>query len=90
MRISEERISHLAHLIWDGLYDDDLVDYPDEEKTLQTIKVAIQDYFKVDDDMDEKVREKIGSLSKKVNEGSPEWEILYKKYYEEEANRRSF
>ena len=28
MHVSEDRISHLAHKIYDKLYDDDLADFP--------------------------------------------------------------
>lgn len=90
MRLSEDRISHIAHLIWDGLYNDDLVDYPDDGKALQGIKKAMVQYLKVDDEIDDAIREKIASLKRGVAEGSREWEILYLKYYEEEAIRRNF
>lgn len=90
MKLSEDRISHIAHKIWDGLYNDDLVDYPDETKALQGIKLAMNQYLKTDDAIDTFAREKIASLKRGVAEGSREWDILYRQYYEEEANRRNF
>ena len=90
MKLSEERISHLAHLIWDALYDEDLADYPDEEETLKGIKRAIFEHLKTDDQIDDLVREKIASLKRGVQEGSREWDILYRKYYEEEAAKKRF
>ncbi len=90
MRLSEERITHLAHLVCDGLYQDDLVDYVNDDEALKLIKKVMLDYFKMDDAVDEFVRQKIFSLKKGVLEASREWEILYKKYYEEELNRRKF
>lgn len=90
MRISEDRISHISHRIWDALYHDDLVDYPDDTKALLGIKQAMTQYLKIDDEIDEEVRQKITSLKRGVSEGSPEWDILYKKYYEEAALKRRF
>lgn len=90
MRLSEDRISHLAHLISDGIWKDDLVDYRSEEKALFEIKKAITDYFKVEDEADTIARNKIRSLSRDVPEGSREWDILYKKYFEEERAKKRF
>ena len=90
MHLSEDRISQIAHLIWDGLYNDDLVDYTNDDKALLGIKKAINQYLKVADEIDDVIREKIASLKRGVAEGSREWDILYQKYHEEEANRRNF
>lgn len=90
MKLSEDRISHISHLIWDGLYNDDLADYADDDESLKVIKQTLTAYLKIDDEIDETVREKISSLKRGVNEAHREWDILYKKYYEEEANKRRF
>jgi len=88
MIISEDRQSHLAHMIADALYDDDLVDYSDDDLAVRLAKKAIAEFVKEDEDIDQKAREKVLSLKRGVVEGSPEWDIMYKKYYEEERNRR--
>ena len=87
MKISEDRLNHVAHLIHDGLYNDDLLDYPDEDKALREIKRVISDYFRVDEAADRAAREKIQSLSRGVAPGSREWEVLYRKYVEEEMQK---
>jgi len=38
--------------------------------------------------VDEFARDRISRLSRKVPEGGREWEILYRKYFEEEIARR--
>ena len=90
MKLSDERISHIAHLIWDGLYNDDLVDYEDDDESLKVTKATLINYLKIEDEIDEAVRAKISSLKRGVTEAHREWDILYKKYYEEEANKRRF
>ncbi|MGZ5278870.1 MAG: DUF507 family protein [Pseudobdellovibrionaceae bacterium] len=88
MIISEDRQSHLAHKITDAIWNDDLVDYSDEDLALRIAKKAIAEFVKEDQDVDQKAREKVASLKRGVVEGSPEWDILYKKYYEEERGKR--
>jgi len=88
MRFSDDRLAHLAHLIHDGLYQDLLVDYPDEDKALREIKKTLIEYLKVEDEADQAAREKVGKLKRGVAEGSREWEVLYRKYLEEELSKR--
>ncbi len=90
MRLSDDRISHIAHLLSDGIWKDDLVDFSDEDKALSEIKKAITEYLRVEDEADTAARNKIRSLSREVPEGSREWDILYKKYFEEEASKKGF
>lgn len=88
MIISEDRQSHLAHLITDAIWQDDLVDYTDDEMAVRIAKKAIAEFVTEDEDIDRKAREKVGSLKRGVIEGSPEWDVLYRKYYEEERGKR--
>ncbi len=88
MILSEERQLHFARILTDELWNDDLVDYTDDDMALRIARQAIVEFVKVDLEIDQKAREKVTSLKRNVIEGSPEWEILYKKYYEEERNRR--
>ncbi len=88
MIISEDRQSHLAHIITNAIWNEDLVDYTDEDLALRIAKKAIIEFVKEDESIDQKAREKVTSLKRNVVEGSPEWDILYKKYYEEERNKR--
>lgn len=88
MKLSEDRISHIAHLILDGIWDDDLVDFTEENKVLKEIKLSITNFLRHEDDADNTARKKIHSLSRDVPEGSREWEILYSQYLEEELAKK--
>jgi hypothetical protein len=59
-----------------------------EERILRETKRTIADELKFEDEADEAARRTIQSLSRKVPEGSREWDVLYRKYTEEEMNRR--
>jgi hypothetical protein len=52
------------------------------------IKKIINDYQKVGFEIETSVKKKIRSLSRNVVEGTPEWDVLYKKYSEEEEQKR--
>lgn len=90
MRLSEDRINHLAHIITDAVWNDDMVDYTDEEKALAETKKLMQAIFKVEDEADTHARDTIRSLSKHVPEGSRDWDILYNKYSEEYLTKHGF
>ena len=87
--ISEDRISHIAHRIVDKLWRDDLADFPDESRALASVKETIAAYFAVAEDVDQAVRKKLASYGQAKVPGSREWEILYRKFYEEEMARRN-
>ncbi|HEU4343383.1 MAG TPA: DUF507 family protein [Candidatus Binatia bacterium] len=87
-RLSENRISHLAHLIIDALWKGDLADFPNQGRALAETKHVLHDFFKAADPVDEIVRRKIASLSRHVPQGSREWDILYRKYFEEETRKQ--
>lgn len=88
MILSEERQAHWAHVITDAIWNDDMVDYTDEDVALRTARQAIVEYVKEDVQIDAHAREKVASLKRGVLEGTPEWDVMYRKYYEEESQRR--
>lgn len=90
MHISEDRISHIAHKIYDKLYNDDLADFPDERRALDSIKDSISGFFSVMEQVDQAVRAKLASYSQAKVPGSREWEILYQKFHAEELAKRKW
>lgn len=87
MILSEERQSHLAHIVTDKVWGDDIADFNNDDMALRATKKAIIEFVREDAEIDIKAREKVASLKRNVPEGTREWDILYKKYYEEEKNR---
>ncbi len=86
-RFSQDKIYHMAHLADDKLYNDDLVDFADEDEGIKFFKRTFVDYFQLETQVEEKVRKKIQSLGNAPFEGSREWEVLFRKYREEELQR---
>ncbi|RNC67658.1 MAG: DUF507 family protein [Desulfuromonadales bacterium] len=90
MSISEDRISHLAHRIYDRLWKDDLADFPDESRSLACIKEAVSSFFSVTEEVDAAVRKKLASYGQAKVPGSRDYEILYQKFYQEEMAKRKW
>lgn len=88
MKLSEPRISHLAHLVVDGLWRDDLVDFRDEATALQLAKETLTKVLSIDDEVDTLVRQQLSRQQKVV--GSREWQILYDKYFRAEMDKRKW
>ena len=87
MRFSDERISYLAHLLCEHSSKQGLIKIPDMNRLLNETKQVLQTYCKLDETVDEFVRKKLGSHSRMILEGSPEWDVMYKKYFQEEMNK---
>ena len=88
MKLSREKILHLSHLILGHLDQDDAVEYYEDPQVIRTqIVKMISDEVKADEAIDVLVRRKIETQKRTIVEGSDEWDVLYRKYYEEEVAR---
>ena len=88
MKLSREKILRLSHLILGHLDQDDAIEYfADPQEIRQQIVKLISDEMKTDEAIDALVRRKIETQKRTIVEGSDEWEVLYRKYYEEEVAR---
>jgi len=88
LRLSEARISHLSHRVRRALLQGGLAEFPDEPGAHREAKAVLESYARAEAAADALAREKISRLSRRVPEGSREWDILYRKYFEEEMARR--
>ena len=85
MRLSREKINLLSHHVAEKLAGIDAVEFIEDRNT---IRLAVFDiltkWLKKEETIDAAARRKIESQQRKIPEGSAEWDILYRKYYEEE------
>jgi len=89
MRLSHGKINHLSHLVLSYLKTAAQVEFFEEENEIRLAMVRIiTEELKDDEGIDIDVRRKIESQKREIPEGSEEWEILYRKYYDEELGRR--
>lgn len=60
----------------------------DDGLVRREIKRTINNELKFGEDIDAEVRKKLQSYTKKLVEGSPEWDIMYRKFFEEEDAKK--
>ena len=86
--LSDEKISHLSHLILEKLKEDsDVIFNTEETLILRGIKKVFSGELKLEEDLDRLVRARLESYSRRIVEGSPEWNVLYQKNFEEELRK---
>ena len=89
MRLNDTRIDHLSHLAARALAKSPAGTVgKDEMAVKKEIRAAIVTYLRVEEEADEAARATVAKLGRGVLEGSREWDILYRKYYEAEMTKR--
>ena len=88
MRMSRERIFHLADLIMKELGGTAGVTVRMPDELRPEIIRALTEESKLEESIDGEVRKILASYSRPAPEGSREWEVLYQKTREEVRQRR--
>ncbi len=88
MKLSEDRILYLARESLNRLRAEGLADIPNFPLALRRGREVITQWLERGDRVDAAVRRKIASLKRGVVEGSSEWQILYRRYREEELRKK--
>ena len=88
MRISDDKLNKLAHVIADTLAETDECEFREDRNTIrQESRKVLGRLFAEEMKIDQAARLKVASHKKNIPEGSQEWEILYRKYYQEEVKK---
>jgi hypothetical protein len=91
MRISREKINKLAHAAADSLADMENVDFVEDRNTIRLeVRRLLELLMAQEAKIDAAARQKIESQRRTILEGSQEWDILYRKYYNEEVKKLGF
>jgi len=84
-RLSREKINYLSRQVLNMLEKNDQVEFMDDPNEIRLIILrTIEDEMKLYEAFDKKAIDKIQSQKKAIEEGSREWEIVYRKYYNDE------
>ncbi|MBI4518268.1 MAG: DUF507 family protein [Deltaproteobacteria bacterium] len=86
-KLSEARVSFLAHEILRVLRSEGLVEVVNERLALAELKRLLNQEDEAMGRIDTAVRNKIASLSRKVPPGSREWDVLYRQYFDQELRK---
>ena len=88
MRINPDKLNKLAHTVADTLADIDQVGFLEDRNTIrQEARKALTTLLSEEARIDQAARLKIANQRKIIMEGSQEWEILYRKYYNDEVRK---
>lgn len=88
LRLSREKINYLSRIILNSLFENDQVEFLEESNEIRlSVVKSIEEEIKLYNLLDKKAIGKIQSQKKPIEEGSREWEILYRKYYNDEISK---
>lgn len=88
MRISRDKLNKIAHTVADTLAEIEEVDFLEDRNTIrQEARKALEKLLTEETKLDAAARLKIASQRKIIPEGSQEWDILYRKYYNDEVKK---
>jgi uncharacterized protein len=88
VRLTRDKVNKLAHVVTDALADTPQVDFLEDRNTIRLeARKVLEELLNQEARIDQSARLKIESQKRTILEGSQEWEILYRKYYNEEVKK---
>ena len=88
MRVSRDKVNKVAHVVSDALAEMDQVDFIEDRNTIRLeVRKILEDVLNQEEKIDQAARHKIENQKRTILEGSQEWDILYRKYYNEEVKK---
>ena len=88
MRISRDKLNKLAHTVTDALAAMDEVEFVEDRNSIRLeVRRILEELLGQEAKIDAAARQKIESQKRTILEGSQEWDILYRKYYNEEVKK---
>ena len=90
MLLSDDKAMHLAHVILACLKKAPTARLiGDEALVLREIKRVLAVEVSQEEQVDRVVRGRLASYSRPISEGSSEWEVLYRKAFEDELRKHN-
>lgn len=88
MRLNRDKVNKVAHVVTDALATMDEVDFIEDRNSIRLeVRKILEDVLNQEARIDQSARQKIESQRRTILEGSQEWDILYRKYYNEEVKK---
>jgi len=88
VRISRDKVNKLAHAVTDALADMSNVEFVEDRNSIRLkTREVLEELLKKEAAIDAAARQKIETQKRTILEGSQEWDILYRKYYNEEVKK---
>jgi len=88
VRVSRDKVNKVAHVVADALAEMNDVDFLEDRNSIRLeIRRLMEEVLNQEAKIDAAARQKIESQKRTILEGSQEWDILYRKYYNEEVKK---
>ena len=88
MRVSRDKVNKVAHVVADALAEMNEVEFLEDRNTIRLeVRKILEELLNQEERIDQSARHKIESQKRTILEGSQEWDILYRKYYNEEVKK---
>jgi hypothetical protein len=88
VRVSRDKVNKVAHVVSDALAEMEQVDFLEDRNSIRLeIRRLMEELLNQEAKIDQAARQKIESQKRTILEGSQEWDILYRKYYNEEVKK---
>jgi uncharacterized protein len=88
LRLSRDKVNKLAHVVTDALAETPEADFVEDRNTIRIeVRKVLEELLMQEARIDQSARQKIESQRRTILEGSQEWDILYRKYYNEEVKK---
>jgi uncharacterized protein len=88
LRLSRDKVNKLAHVVTDVLAETSEADFVEDRNTIRLqVRKILEELLMQEARIDQSARQKIESQKRTILEGSQEWDILYRKYYNEEVKK---
>ena len=88
MRLSRDKVNKLAHTVADALASIEQVDFLEDRNSIRVeARRLLEELLKAEEKIDSAARQKIENQRRTIIEGTQEWDILYRKYYNEEVKK---
>lgn len=87
-RISRDKMNVLARAVAEALATLDGVEFLEDKNSIRVeVRRVLEELMAQEKRIDGEARRKIESQKRTIMEGSQEWDILYRKYYNEEVKK---
>jgi len=87
-RLSRDKVNVLARAVSEALAQMENVDFVEDKNTIrQEVRRLMEELLAQEAKIDQAARQKIESQKRTIMEGSQEWDIMYRKYYNEEVKK---
>jgi len=88
VRLSRDKVNKLAHTVADSLADLNEVEFLEDRNTIRMeARRILEELLAAEEKIDLAARQKIETQKRTIIQGSQEWDILYRKYYNEEVKK---